>query len=272
VRALFHRRTLRGEVSFSRALGPQLLRAGASAPIAVIDHEDIPLINRNNLFLLDRCHTYFKRELPVDRWRLFLKTEHANLPTPRFRMRARNLARIAKLQPISLGLPRPSLAAIPTESIEKTVDVFFAGQVEGSSSVRARGMAELAVLRERGLTVDVPSERMPPAEFYRRAAAAWLTWSPEGLGWDCFRHYEACACESVPVISQPTIERHRPLVAGEHAFYYDVEPGGLTRAIMAAIADKPRLSKMAQAARRHVLAHHTPSALARSVVERSLGR
>ena len=91
--------------------------------------------------------------------------------------------------------------------------------------------------------------------------------SPEGLGWDCFRHYEAPACGSAPLINQPWLDRHAPLIAGEHALYYDVEPGGLTRAVTAALADKPALAKMAAAAQAHVMAHHTPQALARYVVE-----
>ena len=76
------------------------------------------------------------------------------------------------------------------------------------------------------------TSRLSLPEFYQRAARAWLVWSPEGLGWDCFRHYEAPACGSVPVINQPNIERHQPLVHGEHAFYYDRSPGELTRTIL----------------------------------------
>ena len=109
------------------------------------------------------------------------------------------------------------------------------------------------------------------AEFYRRAARAWLVWSPEGLGWDCFRHYEALACGSVPVINQPTIECHRPLLAGEHAFYYDTNPGRLTQTIRNALADKARLRAMARAGQAYVMAHHTQEAIARYVVETTLG-
>ena len=91
-------------------------------------------------------------------------------------------------------------------------------------------------------------------------------WSPEGFGWDCFRHYEVPACGSVPLINQPTIERRAPLIAGVHALYYDPEPGGLTRAIQAALADKPALARIAAAGQAHVMAHHTPGALANYVV------
>ena len=269
-RALFNRRTLQGHVPLVRAFGPQLLRGPVSAPIAVVDQDDFPLINRGNLFLLDRCTAYFKRELPADRWRVFLKTAHANLPSHRFRQHARYTQRLAKLRPLSLGLPLGrDMSQVPV-GVPKTSDIFFAGRVAASSWVRQTGFQELLALRERGIIVDVPDSPLPPDEFYRRCASAWLTWSPEGYGWECFRHYEAPVCGSVPVCNLPPLERHRPLVDGEHAVFYPVEPGGLTRSVVEALADKPRLTRMAEAGRNFVMANHTPQALGAYIVETAL--
>jgi Glycosyl transferases group 1 len=270
-RVISHRRVFRGHLSPIRWFGPQFLRMTLNAPVAVLDYEDIPIINRNNFFLLDRCRTYFKRELPVDRWRVFLKTGHANLPTPRFRRLKRYQRRLAKLEPLSLGLPRMQSGLLPAQPIEKSADVFFSGRIADSSSIRSRGFAELQALRHNGVAVDIADGPLPPDEYYRRCARAWLVWSPEGFGWDCFRHYEAPACWSVPVINHPTIERYRPLISNEHALYYDPEPGGLTRAVVSALEDKLRLARMAEAARDHVLAHHTRSAIAHYIVGKTLG-
>ena len=84
-RAIFNRRAASRALPFVPSLGPQLLRWQSAAPVAIFDTEDMPLINRSNHFLLDRCTLYFKRELPVDRWRLMMKAAHHDLPTPRFR-------------------------------------------------------------------------------------------------------------------------------------------------------------------------------------------
>ncbi len=251
-------------------MGSQVLRWRISAPIAILDHEDLPIINRNNFFLLDCCRLYFKRELPPDRWRVFLKTGHANLPTPRFRELARNRARIDKLRPISLGLPLSAPRPFPVLPTEKTADIFFAGRIAGSSFIRQKALSELLALRERGFVVDIPERQLDQSEFYRRCAQARLTWSPEGLGWDCFRHYEAAMCGSVPLLNRPTIERYQPLQPGKHAVYYDVEDGELTAAAVKALADTSRLETMGGAARAHVLAHHTPLAIARHIVRMSL--
>jgi hypothetical protein len=269
-RELFSRRALQGDSRLMSAFGAQLLRLPVHAPIAVLDTEDYPAINRDRYFLLSRCRLYFKRELPPDRWRLFMGTAHPNLPSRRFRREARYRDYIAKVRPLPLGLPLDSRGLLPMSAGEKTADVFFAGDTEHASTVRATGIRELAALRERGVVIDIPESRLPLRAFYERAARAWLVWSPEGLGWDCFRHYESLACGSVPVINQPSIERHQPLTAGEHAFYYDPEPGALTRTILTALADKDRLRTMAAAGQAHVMAHLTSDALARYVIETTL--
>jgi hypothetical protein len=269
-RALFHRRILRGRIPLLRAFGPQFLRGRHSAPLVVLDYDDYPLIERSTLFLLERCQLFFKRELPIDRWQVFLKTVHSRLPTYRFRKETRWEKLIEKLRPVSLGLPLSADPGGYPQPTEKTTDIFFSGRVEGSSWIRKVGASELASLSDAGVRVDAPQQRLSPGEFYSRCAAAWLVWSPEGYGWDCFRHYEALACGSVPIINYPTIERHRPLVEGEHAVFYSGEAGSLTSAVLDALADKQRLGRIAAAGRAHVMEHHTPLALATHIVEQGL--
>ena len=269
-RAIFNRRIFGGHFPLLRWFGPQFLRRRLKAPLVIVDQDDFPLIDSANLFLLKRCKLYFKRELPVDRWRVFLRTAHVNLPTYRFRRKPHWAALVEKLRPISLGLPLGHPESFP-QSAGKTADLFFAGRVEGSSWVRKVGMAELEALRAQGVRVDYVQGQVSREEFYARCAASWLTWSPEGYGWDCFRHYEALACGSIPVCNQPTIERYQPLLEGRHAFFYTSEPGALQAAVLAALADKDRLQRMAAEGRLHVMAHHRPLALAQHIVEEGLG-
>ena len=118
---------------------------------------------------------------------------------------------------------------------------------------------------------SVAKGKLSLQDFYRRCAQAWIMWSPEGLGWDCFRHYESARLRSVPVINQPTIERYRPLDDG-------VPRALLRRAQLPANAMKRRsptrtacgtIARDGQSA--HVLAHHTLAALGNYVVETTLG-
>jgi hypothetical protein len=271
-RALFRRSMLRGNLAVVRGLGIELLRRRATAPLAVLDFEDSIGIERSNLFLLDRAVVYFKRELPIDHWQVLARTAHQRVPTPRFRSIARNRERIAKLHPISLGLPLGSadgLAASPP-SEEKTIDVFFAGRIVDSSTVRQRGFDELLTLREAGYTIDIADATLPFEEYLARCARARLVWSPEGFGWQTFRIYEAAICGAAPLVSRPSIERYRPLIDGIHAVYYDVEPGELARTARAALGDRDRLCAIGRAARDHVKEFHTAAAIARYVVDTAL--
>ena len=255
-----------------RHLGPLLLLRRTSTPIAVLDLADQPVVVPHNVPWLGRCRAYFKRELPADHWKVFLRTSGRRLPSARERQSPRMQARVAKLRPLSIGLGPERLAAIQAcAPAGKTVDVFFAGRVASSSTVRGAGLGQLEDLRRAGYRIDVAPDRLTPAEFYGRCARAWLAWSPEGYGWDCFRHYEAPLCGAVPVMNYPAIHRHAPLEDGVHAFYYAVEGADLARVIVAALADKARLSTMAGAAREHVLRHHTVERLCEHVVATCLG-
>jgi hypothetical protein len=235
-------------------------------PLAVLDMHDIPTIHRSNFFLLDKARAYFKRELPVDHWQVLHGTAHANLPTLRIRRDPLWQKRIAKLQPISLQAGLLDLDQADEVFADKQFDVFFAGAVEANSTVRRDGLLQLRKLAERGFKIDIATERLPQPEYFRRMARAWLAWSPSGLGWDCYRHYEAPQCLAVPVINYPTIRRHEPLEDGVHALYYAPEGDGLVRAVEAGLRDKERLKRIALAGRMHVRAHHAGPAFCRRIL------
>ena len=255
-------------VAAVRVFGVSWLRyVRPDTPIAVLDTHDIPTIHASNFFLLDRARVYFKRELPVDRWQSLSGTAHANLPTLRIRRNPRWQNRIAKLQPISLRAALVDLGVADTDVLSaKTADVFFAGKIDENSTVRSDGLRQLQNLAERGFKVDIVTERLSQADFFRRMSRAWLAWSPSGLGWDCYRHYEAPQCLAVPLINYPTITRYRPLEDGVHAIYYAPEGTGLSRAVETALADKDKLKEMAIAGRSHVRANHVGQAFCERVL------
>ena len=74
-------------------------------------------------------------------------------------------------------------------------------------------------------------------------------------------------CRAAPLCSRSGIERYRPLIEGVHAIYYDVEPGELTRTVAVALADRERLRAIGAAAREHVRAFHTHTAIAQHIVD-----
>jgi hypothetical protein len=262
LRKLFNRDTYKRGVAINSMFGPQLLRAINRKPLAVIDWSDNRYFEPADLFLMKAATVYFKRELPVDRWQIFSQIAAQATPSERFRRKPANTQMLEKLEPLSLGPPIGRPGNFPATPQPKTSDIFFAGQSKGASTVRSSGLAELKALAAEGFRIDIAEGRLDRETFLARAAAARLVWSPEGYGWDCFRHYEAPLCWSVPLINTPTIIRHAPLEAGVHAIYYDPEPGALACTARAALADPAKLETMAANARDHVLAHHV---LARQV-------
>jgi hypothetical protein len=264
LRSLVRRPLGRGPPLLLRALLRRFVLA--HVPLVMLDMEDAPIVHPHNLALLDRAILCFKRELPADRARAFMRMRAPALPTQSARLREPLSKRMAKLRPISIGVAASVLAGAPKQDVGKTTDIFFAGQTDGSSTLRQAGISELHRLAGRGVRVDLVDHRLGLEEFLKRAAAARMVWSPEGLAHDCFRHYEAAACRSVPVISSPGIERHRPLLHGVHALYYAVEPGSLTRTVLCALRDPQRLDAMGRAGRRHVLRNHSHAALAAYVL------
>lgn len=268
------RTPLRAYSSFMRVFGATWLRfVSIPVPLVALDMNDHFGIGLHNFFMLDKADMVFKRELPADRWRVLTHSAHPVLPTRRIRRNPRWQARVEKIRPIAL--PQEAVDATSLwrgDFPEKTSDVFFSGNISENSWVRRSGVRELEQLAARGVRIDMPSTTLPRDEFYRRLSQAWLAWSPEGFSWECYRTAEAAQCLAVPVVNHPTVERHRPLLDGEHLFQYGIEPGGLRQAVETALSDKDRLRRMALAARDHVMAHHTRVALLDHIIETALSR
>jgi hypothetical protein len=259
--------------SISRQFGVEVLRwAKIPVPLVAIDMDDSFGIGTSSVFLLDKAKAFFKRELPADKWQVLYGTIHPHLPTLRYRRSEKWRRRIDNLRPISLPQFRYDEAWRSAPFPEKTHDIFFSGVIEGNSTVRAAGLRELERLKSLGYSIDQPTQRLPYDAFLERMSHSWLAWSPEGMGWDCYRHYEAPIAQAVPVMNNPTIFRYAPLLQGVHGVYYDVEPGGLERAVVAALADKDRLRGMAIAARNHVFAHHTVKAHCDHILRAAFGQ
>ncbi|MFN8602524.1 MAG: glycosyltransferase [Candidatus Binatia bacterium] len=245
-----------------------LLRRACRVPIVLLDFEDEDVLHPAHRRLAVRAQRIFKRELPVDRWRLARGTVSRASDDARLRRDPDARAIVAALRPLPLGLP---FGATPPSSTTKAADVFFAGEIASRAGARAAAAAELRALAAEGIAIDMPDERLPREEFHRRLARSRLAWSPAGLGWHCFRHAEAAAAGSVPLMPRPTVETAAGFVHGETALFYDTRPGGLASAVREALADPPRLARIAAAARAHALANLTPEAVAARVLAESLG-
>jgi hypothetical protein len=168
---------------------------------------------------------------------------------------------VGRLRSIPLILPDERRIPPPRE---KDIDVMFAGNI--FNEPRKRAVEEARSLAQRGFRVFIPDKPLPYPAFMEALSRAWIVLSPEGEGWDCYRHYESCLAGSVPLINRPSYRRHLYLEDGTHCFYYDADRDSVAERVVALLADKPRLSRMAEEGRRYVLAHHTRPAVARYIL------
>jgi hypothetical protein len=262
---------LRHPASLALHLVPWML-AGTDVPLAVYEWDDNTIIARRNWGLLRRCACYFKTQTPRNPNKAFLFQDRKNDCLFNIIRQPRYTAWAKKLRPFTVGIEVPENWAT-LQNVEKKTDIFFAGSADYSWA-RHEGLVHLEGLRKEGYLIDLHltdrQPRLPPDEFLRRCAEAWLVWSPEGAGWDCARHYWTPLMGSVPLLNHPDTRRNRPLVDGVHAFYYGVEDDDLARVARLALADKDRLRKMAAEGETHVRAHHTLPVLAAYMISETL--
>ena len=243
-------------------------------PVVGLDMNDGAELSKTALAILEKSVCFFKRELTIDPDRMLFSGA-----TSRHReILHRNLH---KMFPISLGLCSARESELPSLIPEKRHDLFFAGGL--TSEHRAAEVSELDRLKDFGVDVDIPTQPLSRADFLQRCGESRLVWSPEGRGWDCFRHYESAAAGSVPVINRAWMRQYAEFHHGQNAWFYQAtdQPGelgfeplenplqGLFDTVVSALADKSRLSDMAIAAREHTLAHHTHQRIVDYVLETS---
>lgn len=244
-------------------------------PIAVVDLADSHLLAVRNRTLLRSATRYYKREIPANQLSACLLTGNRVMNVRHTLEQTELVASLAKVHPISLGISDAvaSLADGLSSSSTKQYDIFCSVQPGGAYALRAeRYVRQLRELEQQGYRVRMTDRPLPFDEYLRACAESWMVWSPEGMGWDCWRHYEVAAARSVPVINYPTIVRHAPMLHGVHAIFYDPAGEGLKDAVVAALRDKGSLLAMASNARQLVIEHHTYNKQLARIVEECLGR
>jgi hypothetical protein len=226
-------------------------------PLFLFENLDATVIDSRWLPFIPKCRYFFKRELPKCTANAFLYSTRVSIEA------WKNLIRfddyLDKLLPLSEGF-HDEIAQREVPRVEKEIDIFWAGNIN-ISPVRQRGYELLKKFRDRGYRVDLCEQKVGRDEFYEKIARSYLVWSPEGTAWQCYRHLEVCAMESVPLLTYPTIWQDKPLREGEHCFTYDPEDEHLLEVAAEVLEDKERLIRMGKAARPFVLKNHMKSSI-----------
>ena len=196
--------------AFGRMLSHLILRSNRHI---IVDIGDERQLCRTTIRLFPGNTLYFKRELDLD-----------VMTDPQASDRVR---------PLSLFVPDERSFPSPHK---KDIDIFFAGAL--CNTVRTQALEAAQKLSSLGVRVAMPPSPLPYPEFIAAAARSWLVLSPEGHGWDCYRHYEACFAGAVPVINRPSYRRHSYLKMVLTAFTMMLILQSLADRLLAFLVDK----------------------------------
>jgi|GEM_PF-4227329 len=170
----------------------------AHIPTIVIDMHDSTTLVAKEVPLLTGDRLYFKREIPYDRFRLFPGTGKPSEEA---------IAKVtANLRYLPLGVDDRRYDFLQQHRrSDQDIDIFWAGGPNSWFRIEAaRRLQELAA--RRGWNVCTPKGIVSFDEFSSLMARSKITLSAPGRGWDCYRHSEAVAAGSVPLMSRPTVE------------------------------------------------------------------
>jgi hypothetical protein len=151
---------------------------------------------------------------------------------------------------------------------DRGIDVFFAGAV--NSEERRAAIDSVQQLRSEGYRIVTVEGHLPFAEYLSLMSRSWLTLSPQGYGYNGFRHYESMLVGSVPLINvsdPPVVNDFRH---GENCFLYSPKRGDINQVIKTALEDKNRLLQMAGGLREFVVGHHSMRAVASYLLREAL--
>jgi hypothetical protein len=174
-------------------------------PIAVIDLDDRPYLNSAQIRMLEECLCYFKREVPYDRFALY--SQHR--PRPWRIRRNELLPLLEKVKGIPLGITDDKFSRLKALRVdmpdEQDIDLFWSGQLSNTIRIGLLNVLE-DFARENAWNIVIAKEPLPFSEYCSLVARSKLTLSAAGGGWDCFRHYEAIALGSLPLINRPIVD------------------------------------------------------------------
>jgi hypothetical protein len=138
-------------------------------------------------------------------------------------------------------------------------DVFFAGAV--NCEQRRCAIDTIRRLEPEGFRIKIVEGHLPFSEYLSLMSRSWLTLSPQGYGYNGFRHYESMLVGSVPLINLSDPPIINDFNDGQNCFLYSATDGNLNDVVRNALRDKDRLRRMSQSLREFVVGKHSMQAV-----------
>lgn len=151
---------------------------------------------------------------------------------------------------------------------DKDIDVFFAGAV--NSEERRASIDKVRQLQSEGYRIVAEERHLPFADYLSLMSRSWLTLSPQGFGYNGFRHYESMLVGSVPLINIPNPPVVNDFRHGQNCFFYSTARADLNRVVKSALGDKRGLLQIAEGLREFVVDRHSRRGVGAYLLRESL--
>ena len=186
---------------YDRSLPYSLAELKQYLPLVVVDISDAVCLQAPNRRLFEESSLYFKRELPYDRFFLY----YPDRPAPWSAKRKELLPAFEKIHGIPLGIEDDKYTQLKAQRKPlQDIDLFFSGAI--TNTLRETALTRLQELSSTTSWNIVIRDTVPFQEYCELIARSKLTVSIAGSRWECFRHYEAVALGSPPLMNEPTID------------------------------------------------------------------
>lgn len=171
------------------------------------------------LFLSKPFVIILDRDDVVDIQRYLIKQFHADLYL-KSNVRESDLGEVdgAIVSPLPYWISRIQFDEIVKRNVDKDIDLFFAGNFHQGRKDELEKL--VATLSAKDLKIVILEEKVDLATYYDYLNRSRLVLSPSGLGWHCFRHFEALAAGAVPVINRSLDGVSSDLQDGVNAIIY----------------------------------------------------
>lgn len=194
-------RLAREHLAYAYAMPFSLPELRAWAPVVGIENRDAVCLSFRNRKIFEHSALYFKRELPYDR--LFMY--YPKRPEPWDAWRKKLLREFDKVRAMPLGMEDDLYADLKSRRrATQDIDVFVSGKI--TNTMREEAARRVQAMGDRMGRNVVLSPSVPFDRYCELVARSKVTISVAGYRWECFRHYEAIALGSIPLMNRPTVD------------------------------------------------------------------
>jgi hypothetical protein len=148
---------------------------------------------------------------------------------------------------------------------DKEYDVCFAGAL--NSNARQFAVDTLKRLADYDLNIYIPSENLDKKSYCQMLQKSWLALSPEGIGFHCFRHYEAMAMGAVPLINFPETDLITCHEDAVDVLFFNLKFEDFKEKIMNSLRDKEMLMKIILNNLANLEAKYSPRAVGKEILD-----